>query len=58
MTVSYLRAHGGQAEREAKAGNSLGPTARPTENVVFTGKEAERLPAARHLTLEEAKSGV
>ncbi len=24
-------------------------------NVVFTGKEAERLPAARHLTLEEPK---
>ena len=28
---------------------------KPISNVVFTAKEAEKLPAARHLTLEEPK---
>jgi superfamily II DNA or RNA helicase len=55
MTVSYLRAHGGQAEREGQSWKLTWPDGETYENVVFTGKEAERLPAARHLTLEEAK---
>ena len=55
MTVSYLRAHGGQAEREGQSWNLTWPDGETYENVVFTAKEAERLPAARHLTLEEPK---
>jgi superfamily II DNA or RNA helicase len=55
MTVSYLKAHGGQAERQNQSWNLTWPDGETYENVVFTGKEAERLPAARHLTLEEPK---
>ncbi len=55
MTVSYLKAHGGQAERKSQSWNLTWPDGETCENVVFTGKEAERLPAARHLTLEEPK---
>ncbi|HSW63592.1 MAG TPA: helicase-related protein [Dissulfurispiraceae bacterium] len=55
MTVSYLKAHGGQAERRSQSWNLTWPDGEIYENVVFTGKEAERLPAARHLTLEEPK---
>jgi superfamily II DNA or RNA helicase len=55
MTVHYLKAHGGQAERKSQSWNLTWPDGETYENVVFTGKEAERLPAARHLTLEEPK---
>jgi len=55
MTVSYLKAHGGKAERKSQSWNLTWPDGETCENVVFTGKEAERLPTARHLTLEEPK---
>jgi len=55
MTVSYLKAHGGKAERKSRSWNLTWPDGETYEHVVFTGKEAERLPAARHLTLEEPK---
>jgi len=55
MTVSYLKAHGGQAEKKSQSWNLTWPDGETYENVVFTGKEAERFPAARHLTLEEPK---
>ena len=55
MTLSYLRAHGGQAERDGQSWKLTWPDGESDENVVFTGKEAERYPAARHLTLEEPK---
>ena len=55
MTVSYLKAHGGQAERKSQSWNLTWPDGETCENVVFTGKEAERIPAARRLTLEEPK---
>jgi hypothetical protein len=55
MTVSYLKAHGGQAERRSEGWNLSWPDGETHEHVVFTGKEAERMPAARHLTLEEPK---
>ena len=55
MTVSYLKAHGGQAERRSQSWKLTWPDGETYENVVFTGKEAERFPAARHLTLEEPK---
>jgi superfamily II DNA or RNA helicase len=55
MTVSYLKAHGGQAEKKSQGWNLTWPGGEIYENVVFTTKEAERLPASRHLTLEEPK---
>ena len=55
MTVSYLKAHGGQAEKRDQSWNITWPDGETYENVVFTGKEAEMLPTARHLTLEEPK---
>jgi superfamily II DNA or RNA helicase len=55
MTVSYLKAHGGQAERKGQSWNITWPDGEIYTNVVFTGKEAERFPTARHLTLEEPK---
>jgi len=55
MTVSYLKAHGGHAERKNQSWNLTWPDGETYENVVFTGKEAERLPASRHLTLEDMK---
>ena len=55
MTVSYLKAHGGKTERRSQSWNLTWPDGETYENVVFTVKEAEKLPAARHLTLEEPK---
>lgn len=66
MTVSYLRTNGGKADLTAvpdttKAGrngqswNLVWPDGEMYLNVVFTGKEAEKFPAARHVTLEEPK---
>jgi len=55
MTVSFLSAHGGKAERRSQSWNLTWPDGETYENVVFTGKEAERFPAARHLTLEDPK---
>ncbi|MFH1980904.1 MAG: helicase-related protein [Pseudomonadota bacterium] len=55
MTVSYLKAHGGKAKRKSQSWNLTWPDGETYENVVFSGKEAERLPTARHLTLEEPR---
>jgi ERCC4-related helicase len=55
MTVSYLKAHGGQAERKNQSWNLAWPDGETYAKVVFTGKEAEQFPALRHLTLEEPK---
>lgn len=55
MTVSYLKAHGGQAERRGQSWSLTWPDGETYDKVVFTGKEAATLPAARHLTLEEPK---
>ncbi|WP_368860853.1 DEAD/DEAH box helicase [Desulforhabdus sp. TSK] len=55
MTVNYLKAHGGQAEKAGQGWNITWPDGEIYTNVVFTGKEAERFPTARHLTLEEPK---
>ena len=55
MTVSYLKAHGGKAERKGQSWNLTWLDGKTYENVVFTSKEAERLPTAHHLTLEEPK---
>lgn len=53
MTVSYLKAHGGKAQRAGRLWNLAWPGGEKYSGVVFSGKEAQELPAARHLTLEE-----
>lgn len=55
MTVSYLKAHGGHAERKDQSWNLTWPDGEIYANAVFTVKEAERFPAARHITLEDPK---
>lgn len=55
MTVCYLRSHGGRAEKDRQRWRLTWPEGETYADVVFTGKEAERLPMARHLTLEDPK---
>jgi hypothetical protein len=55
MTVSYLKTHGGKAERKGGSWNLYWPDGETYFDVVFTGKEAEDIPTARHLTLEDPK---
>ncbi|MEW6032245.1 MAG: helicase-related protein [Bacillota bacterium] len=55
MTVSYLQAHGGKAERKNGAWNLTWPDGETLTGVVFTSKEAEENPTTRHLTLEDPK---
>ncbi len=55
MTVSYLRSHGGDAQRRGRAWQLTWPDDETMPNVVFSIKEAERDPTARHLTLEESR---
>jgi hypothetical protein len=55
MTVSYLQAHGGKAERKNGAWDLTWPNGDRLTNVVFTSKEAEEKPLSRHVTLEDPK---
>jgi len=55
MTLSYLKAHGGRAERKDRSWNLTWPDGETYSGVVFTGKEAEEIPTARHLTIEDPK---
>jgi superfamily II DNA or RNA helicase len=55
MTVSYLQAHGGKAERKDGAWDLTWPDGERLTNVVFTSKEAEEKPWSRHLTLKDPK---
>ncbi|MFH1934078.1 MAG: helicase-related protein [Pseudomonadota bacterium] len=55
MTVSYLNAYGGKAERKRRTWNLTWPDGETITNVVFSGKEADQSPTARHLTLEDSR---
>ncbi len=55
MTVSYLQAHGGKAERKNGVWDLTWPGGEQLINVVFTSKEAEEKPLSRHVTLEDPK---
>jgi superfamily II DNA or RNA helicase len=55
MTVSYLQAHGGKAERKDGAWNLTWPDGETLTGVVFTSKEAEEKPTTCHVTLEDPK---
>ena len=51
MTVSYLKAHGGKAERKRRTWNLTWPDGEELTGIVFSGKDADQAPTARHLTL-------
>jgi len=53
MTVSYVESHGGRAERDGRAWKLTWPDGEDFGRVVFSARDAERQPSARHLTLED-----
>jgi len=55
MATSYLRAHGGKAEKSNRSWHLTWPDGESFANVVFSGKDAKRNPAATHLTLESPR---
>ena len=55
MTINYLKAHGGKAEKKNQSWYLMWPDGETYEQVVFTSKDAEKLPTARQLTLEDPK---
>jgi len=55
MTVSYLRARGGTAERRGQSWEICWPDGERTPEAVFSIQEAEQLPTALHLTFEEPR---
>ncbi len=55
MTISYLQAHGGKAERKNGVWELTWPDSERLTNVVFTSKEAEKDPLSHLLTLEDPR---
>jgi superfamily II DNA or RNA helicase len=55
MTISYLQAHGGKAERRNGVWDLTWPDGERQTNVVFTSKVAEEKSLSRHVTLEDPK---
>ena len=55
MTVSYLKSHSGKAEKINQTWNLTWPDGETHNDIVFSIKEAERMPNALHLTLEDPK---
>jgi superfamily II DNA or RNA helicase len=55
MTVNYLRAHGGSAERQDGTWELNWPDGTKNHNAVFSSRDVEQMPAAQHLTLENPR---
>ena len=55
MTVSYLQANSGRAEKKRCTWDLEWPDGEVFSNIVFTGKDADDMPTARHLTLEDSR---
>lgn len=55
MTLGYLKSHGGTARRKATGWDLHWPDGETVQRVVFNAKEAQEIPSARHLTLEEPR---
>jgi SNF2 family DNA or RNA helicase len=55
MTVSYLRSHGGRAERTRRGWDLHWPDGKTDKAVVFSAKEADKFPASKRMTLEEPR---
>lgn len=55
MTVGYVQAYGGDAERNGRAWNLKWPHGEALRAVVLSARGADRVPGAHHLTLEEPR---
>ena len=55
MTVSYLQANDGRAEKKQHTWELEWPDGVVFSNIVFTVKETDDIPTARHLTLEDSR---
>jgi superfamily II DNA or RNA helicase len=55
MTVGYVQSHGGDAERNGRAWNLTWSDGKCLDAVVFSARDADQVPGARHLTLEEPR---
>jgi superfamily II DNA/RNA helicase len=55
MTVSYLAAQGGHAERTSRGWELAWPDGHIDTDVVFTSREAAQMPRSRHITIEEPR---
>jgi hypothetical protein len=55
MTVSYLRSHGGKAEKQGNVWNLTWPDGDTMQEVVFTNWDAEVATSAQKLTLEDSR---
>jgi len=55
MAVSHIRSRGGEAERLRGGWRLKWPDGTEDRDVVFVGKDAEKAPAAKHLTLEDSR---
>ena len=55
MTVSYLQSIGGEAARRGTVWDLVWPDGQTDPNVVFTIKDFEEAPTARHLTLDNSR---
>jgi superfamily II DNA or RNA helicase len=55
MTISYVQAHGGKAEKRSGAWDLVWPDGEQLTQVVFTAKDAEERPSCRRITLEDPK---
>ena len=55
MTVSYLQANSCRAEKKRGTWDLEWPDGQMFSNIVFTRKDADNIPTARHLTLEDSR---
>ncbi|MBW2037755.1 MAG: DEAD/DEAH box helicase, partial [Deltaproteobacteria bacterium] len=55
MTVSYLNAYGGKAERKDDAWDLTWPDGKQMKGLVFNSRDAENNPLSFHLTLEDPR---
>ena len=55
MTVNFVRAHGGTADRDGPAWDLTWPDGERQAAVVFAAEDAQRHPSARQLTLEDPR---
>lgn len=55
MTVSHIRSRRGEAERLRGGWRLKWPDGTEDRDVIFIGKDAEKAPASKHLTLEDPR---
>jgi len=55
MVTNYIKAYGGITDRKESGWKLIWPDGTSYQNVVFRSQEAEKMPTAQYLTLEEPK---